>query len=82
MIVQPGQEAIGFVRGVLASGARRALVTLWNVDDDATAQWFGTLYAKLGNGGTLDEGYKQTMIEMAATRHHPFFWASLTMYRR
>src|SRR5262249_14364897 len=34
--VQPGQEAFGFVRGILMAGARRAIVSQWKVADQPT----------------------------------------------
>jgi CHAT domain-containing protein len=82
VIVQPGQEAMGFVRGVLASGARRVLVTQWNVDDESTAQWFAAIYKRLAQGIAVDQAYRETMIQMSHTHKHPFFWAAMMIYRR
>ncbi|HEU5075466.1 MAG TPA: CHAT domain-containing protein [Polyangiaceae bacterium] len=40
----PGDDVLGLVRGVLSTGARRAIVTLWTVDDDSTALLMARFY--------------------------------------
>jgi CHAT domain-containing protein len=43
----PGDDVLGLVRGVLSTGARRAVVTLWTVDDDSTALLMARFYERL-----------------------------------
>lgn len=45
-----GDDLLGLTRGLLAAGARAALVTLWPVDDHATALFMQEFYARLRGG--------------------------------
>jgi CHAT domain-containing protein len=81
-VVRPGQEALGFVRGVLAAGARRILLTQWQVDDAATAYWFKEYYQRLGQGTAPEQAYRETVLTMASRYQHPYYWAGLTLYAR
>jgi CHAT domain-containing protein len=82
VIVRQGQEALGFVRGLLVSGVQRAIVTQWVVSDEATALWFQRLYSRLADGEVIEQAYRETIVEMAAKYRHPFYWGGMTLYAR
>ena len=45
-----GDDLLGLTRGLLAAGAQAALVTLWPVDDHATALFMQEFYVRLRGG--------------------------------
>jgi hypothetical protein len=45
-----GDDVVGLVRGLLAAGARAAVVSLWPVDDISTALFMGEFYRQLKRG--------------------------------
>jgi CHAT domain-containing protein len=45
-----GDDVLGFTRGLLAAGARAAMVGLWPVDDLATSMLMSDFYRELGAG--------------------------------
>ncbi|APR80239.1 TPR repeat protein [Minicystis rosea] len=47
-----GNEIIGLTRGLLAAGARAAIVSLWPVEDAATAVLMGELYRRIRAGAS------------------------------
>lgn len=73
----------GLARAFRIAGARTVLMSLWPVDDTATAQWSKALYqARFGRG--LDTAaaltYAQRSVLDARRRHgdsqHPYYWAA------
>lgn len=72
---QDGSEVTGLVRGALATGARSVMVSLWNVDDEATAAFMGAFYARLKEGDTKDCAMARAMALVRETKADPFFWA-------
>lgn len=80
--LRPGQETLGFVRGVLAAGARRMLLTQWQVSDIATEKWFSAFYRRLVERRSPDVAYREATLEMAAQYRHPYYWAAIILYGR
>ena len=48
--VAPGDELIGLVRGFFSAGAPSLLLSLWTVDDEATAELMKDFYTTLARG--------------------------------
>jgi CHAT domain-containing protein len=72
----------GLSRAFRLAGARTVIMSLWPVDDDATAQWTEALYqARLAQG--LDTAAAMSAAQrsmlLARRKHtdsvHPYFWA-------
>ena len=77
-----GEGLIGLTRGFMYAGSPRVVVSLWSVDDEATAQLMTTFYKNM-----LHEGLKPAAALRAAQRamwqhprwQAPFYWAAFTL---
>ncbi len=77
-----GEGLEGLTRGFMYAGARRVIVSLWNVNDKATAALMQRLYVgMLRNGKTPAEALRAAQIELLRTRQwqSPYFWAAFVM---
>jgi CHAT domain-containing protein/uncharacterized protein HemY len=77
-----GEGLEGLTRGFMYAGARRVIVSLWNVNDKATATLMQRLYVgMLRSGKTPAEALRAAQIEMLRTRQwqSPYFWAPFVM---
>jgi CHAT domain-containing protein len=52
---------VGLTRGFMYAGAKRAVVTLWNVDDEGTSKLMGSFYQ-----GMLQKGLTPAVALRAA----------------
>ena len=77
-----GEGLEGLTRGFMYAGARRVVVSLWNVNDKATAALMQRLYiGMLRNGKTPAEALRAAQIELLRTPQwqSPYFWAAFVM---
>jgi len=77
-----GEGLEGLTRAFMYAGARRVVVSLWNVNDKATAALMQQLYTgMLRNGKTPAAALRAAQIEMLRTRQwqSPYFWAPFVM---
>lgn len=79
--VSGGDELIGLARACLYAGAASLLLTLWRVDDRATAGWIETFYQTLRAGKTKAEAMRATQLAFLHDEQysHPAYWAPFVL---
>jgi tetratricopeptide (TPR) repeat protein len=84
VVIGGGDELLGLGRGFLYAGARSLLISLWNVEDESTAElmrhFYQRLLAKQSRAAALCQA-QRTLLEDARSGKrplswtHPYFWA-------
>lgn len=74
-----GQGPIGFTRAFLAAGARSLLVSLWNVNDQATREWMVAFYTAYLEHGNKARALQQAMQQTRVKYPEPKNWAAFTL---
>jgi tetratricopeptide (TPR) repeat protein len=74
--VYPGEEILGLARGFLSAGARSLVLSLWTVNDEATAELMGELYAGLQRGLGVSASLRVAQRKFIDRGEHPYFWSS------
>ncbi len=78
-----GEGMIGLTRAFLYAGADSVAVSLWNVNDLATAELMKAFYKNLKQGMTKDAALRQAKLELLKgqkrTWQHPHFWAPFVL---
>ena len=64
-------ELVGLARGLLYAGARSVVVTLWNVNDESTAELVGSFYRHLTAGSAPAAALRGAMRELRKGHPHP-----------
>lgn len=77
-----GEGLVGLTRGFMYAGAPRVLVSLWDVDDAATAEMMSRFYRlmlqdKLSATAALRAAQRQMQTETQWTS--PYYWAAFTL---
>lgn len=74
-----GEGVVGLSRAFLYAGAQGMVVSLWNVNDAATAELMKTFYAGMRAGLGGAEALRRAKVSMAQGGNrawrHPYFWA-------
>ncbi len=75
-----GEGIKGFVGAFLHAGADNLLVSLWNVDDRAAAEFMRYFYEFLGGGETPSRALWKAKLRMIeAGYRNPYYWASFVL---
>ena len=78
-VVQPGDEQIGLVRGLLQAGAQSLILSLWDVHDHSTKEFMIAFYTRLQQGDSKPVALQRAMIELRQRYPHPYYWAPFTL---
>jgi CHAT domain-containing protein len=74
-----GEGIVGLTRAFFYAGASSVVVSLWNVNDLATADLMKAFYRNINNGMTKDEALRQAKLSLIKgpqrSWQHPYFWA-------
>ncbi len=77
-----GEGLVGLTRGFMYAGAARVVVSLWNVNDKATADLMTKFYEKmLKQGERPAAALRGAQVEMWKQKQwqSPYYWAAFTM---
>ena len=80
--IQKGEGLIGLSRAFMVAGSKNVGVTLWCVDDEATAEFMSKMYKRVQAGMTYAEAYRKVKNEFRNSNeyNHPYYWAAFSMY--
>ncbi len=77
--VTAGDELVGLCRGFFRAGARSLVLSLWMVDDTATADLMGRFYEELQAGQPVNRALRAAQLEIKSRLGHPYYWAPFVM---
>jgi len=80
--VAPGDELIGLARGFFSAGSPSVLLSLWTVDDDATADLMTHFYRELGITKSPSSALRAAQLKLLNETPHPFFWSPFVLVGR
>ena len=81
--IRAGEGVYGLKRAIAVSGARSSLLSLWKVDDQATAAFMESFYRRLKAGIGRADALAQTQREFRESSdpdwNHPYVWAAFQL---
>ena len=78
-VVVGGDELLGLVRGLLYAGAKAVLVTLWDVNDQSTADFMKSFYSHLPGSPNKSKAVQLAIRDLRQNYPHPYYWAPFVM---
>jgi len=78
-VVADGDELLGLVRGLIYAGAQAALLTLWDVQDQSTAQFMTAFYGHWERCGDKSTALRRAALDLRADYPHPYYWAPFVL---
>lgn len=77
-----GEGLVGWTHGFMYSGANRVLVSLWDVDDEATAELMRLVYGNIFQRGLSPASAlrrAQSTLRQKPRWREPYFWAGFVL---
>jgi CHAT domain-containing protein len=78
-----GEGILGLTRAFFYSGARNVTVSLWNVNDSATATLMKSFYENLKRGLPKSSALRQAKLTLLRGKNptwsQPYFWAAFVL---
>jgi CHAT domain-containing protein len=74
-----GDELIGLTRAFLGVGASTLVVSLWLVQDEATASFMEKYYESLRDGVGPAKALRAAQLATKDERPHPYYWAPFVL---
>jgi len=78
-----GEGLVGLTRGFMYAGAKRVVVSLWDVNDEGTSELMVNFYREMFSAKKLSpaSALRQAQISMLKDRRwqNPYFWATFTL---
>jgi CHAT domain-containing protein len=78
-----GEGLMGLTRAFLYAGVPRVIVSLWNVNDQATAELMADFYKNLLRGGKRpSEALREAQLELRKQKRweSPYYWAAFVQH--
>jgi CHAT domain-containing protein len=77
-----GEGAMSLARAFQFAGSRAVLVSLWSVDDEATAKLMGAFYGHLSKGVAPAIALDRAKREVRTVKRwaHPYFWGGFVLF--
>ena len=80
--VRGADELVGLTRGLLHAGARAVVATLWDVNDESTAQFMDSFYRDLLATEQPAAALRTAQLELRERYPHPYYWAPFLLVGR
>jgi CHAT domain-containing protein/tetratricopeptide (TPR) repeat protein len=77
--IQNGEGVYGLKRAFAIAGADKVIMSLWNVDDEATQQLMTYFYQYWLGGATKEVAFRQAQNELRKKFPEPFYWGAFVM---
>ncbi len=77
--VRQGEGVYGLQRALKLAGAKSIMMSLWKVDDLATAQLMSTFYTELMKGKTKIQAFRTAQLQVKANYKNPMYWGAFVM---
>ena len=80
--VRGADELVGLTRGLLHAGARAVVATLWDVNDESTAEFMQRFYRHLLASDRPASALRSAQLELRERYPHPYYWAPFLLVGR
>jgi CHAT domain-containing protein len=74
-VVAAGDELLGLARGLIYAGARSLVLSLWDVNDESSADLMRAFYSSFTGKAKKSHALRAAMLQVREAHPHPYYWA-------
>jgi|GEM_PF-316186 len=80
--IKNGEGVYGLQRSFLIAGAQSVLMSLWNVNDNSTAELMTIFYQNWLSGQSKHQALRNAQLAVKKQRADPYFWGGFVLVER
>ena len=80
--VKAGEGVYGLQRAFLVAGAKRIIMSLWKVDDQATQLLMTSFYKNLTISNDVRGAFKKAQQALKQSHPEPYYWGAFVLVER
>lgn len=77
--IQNGEGVYGLKRAFAIAGAEKVIMSLWNVDDEATQKLMTLFYQYWLEGSSKEDAFRKAQADLRQQFPAPFYWGAFVM---
>lgn len=77
--IKEGEGVYGLQRAFIVAGAKKLVMSMWKVNDEATRDLMIALYKRMTNGLSVEEAFRQAQLEVKQQYNHPNYWGAFVL---
>jgi CHAT domain-containing protein len=77
--VKNGEGVYGLQRAFMMAGAKRVMMSLWKVDDEATREFMTNFYQAWINLKDIDKAARTAQQQVRKKYEHPYYWGAFVI---
>lgn len=80
--VAQGEELLGLIRGFICAGVSNLIISMWQVDDEASSKMMKDFYRSIVDGMSPGVALANAQRKLMKDHPHPFYWAPFFLIGR
>ena len=77
--VKDGEGVYGLQRALIVAGAKKLIMSMWKVNDEATRDLMISFYSKLSDNKKIEDAFREAQLEVKKKYDHPNFWGAFVL---
>lgn len=77
--LEAGEGVYGLQRGLMIAGAKTVMMSMWQVDDQATKELMTHFYTRWAKTGDKRTSFREAQLELKKKYKAPFYWGAFVM---
>lgn len=77
--IKEGEGVYGLQRALIVAGAKKLVMSMWKVNDEATRDLMIAFYERITEGQAIEYAFREAQLEVKKKYDHPNYWGAFVL---